>query len=152
MKKHTTKNEKETLALAKILLNDFNNNVFALTGNLGSGKTTFTKGLGKSLKIKETILSPTFNIMRVYNIPINKKNKYKYLCHIDAYRLQSFDDLKDLGINNYFKSPETLTIIEWADKIKGFLPKNTVFIDFKIGKKETERIIYTTVPKTQSDS
>ena len=147
MKKHTTKNEKETLALAKILLNDFNNNVFALTGNLGSGKTTFTKGLGKSLKIKETILSPTFNIMRVYNIPVNKKNRYKYLCHIDAYRLQNFDELKDLGINNYFKSPETLTIIEWDDKIKNFLPKNTVFIDFKIGKKETERIIYITIPK-----
>jgi tRNA threonylcarbamoyladenosine biosynthesis protein TsaE len=141
MKKFVTKNEKETLALAKLLFNNLNDNItFALIGNLGSGKTTFTKGLAKYLKIKENILSPTFNIIKVYTIPHNKNN-YKYLCHVDAYRLQTFEDLKALGLDNYLDSLETITVIEWADKIKKYLPKNTFFIKFKSGKEETERII-----------
>ncbi len=144
MKKYITQNEKETLLLAKTLLKDFDNkNILALIGDLGSGKTTFTKGLAKALGIKENITSPTFNILKTYNTPANRYTltAIRYFCHIDAYRLTSFKDLEELGINNYFKSPETITVIEWADKIKKFLPKNSIIIEFKIGKKENQRII-----------
>ena len=144
MKKYITKSEKETLTLAKKLLNDTGSkNIFALIGDLGSGKTTFTKGISQSLGIKDTITSPTFNILKIYKIPSSrhKLTPIRYLCHIDAYRLKNFKDLEGLGINNYFNSFNTITIIEWADKIKRFLPKNTAFINFQVGNKENERII-----------
>ncbi len=106
--------------------------ILALVGELGAGKTTFIQGLGESLGIKK-IISPTFILMRKYEI----KNKNFY--HIDLYRLE--DNLKseiiNLGITDIWAKKENIVALEWADKIKDQLPKNTIWINFKsIGENE----------------
>ncbi len=102
--------------------------VIALEGNLGAGKTTFTQGLGKELGIGEPILSPTFVIMKRY--PVSGK-KYKNLYHIDAYRLDGFNDMESILEKEVFDDPANLIVVEWAEKIKDILPSTTVWIKFE---------------------
>ncbi|HEX3095906.1 MAG TPA: tRNA (adenosine(37)-N6)-threonylcarbamoyltransferase complex ATPase subunit type 1 TsaE [Patescibacteria group bacterium] len=97
--------------------------IIALVGDLGSGKTTFTKALGKALGIKQNISSPTFVLMQQFLT----KNKLHFY-HLDLYRTKNLADIKSLGITEWWGRPETITVIEWADKIKTSLPKNTQFI------------------------
>lgn len=101
--------------------------IIALEGNLGSGKTTFVQGLAKGLKIKESVLSPTFLILKQF--PIALKN-YKNFYHIDAYRLKNPQELLELGFDDLIKNPENLIVIEWADRIKKILPKHIMKIKF----------------------
>jgi len=101
--------------------------VLALSGELGAGKTTFTKFLAKSLGIKENIISPTFTIINSYKI---QNTKYK-LIHIDCYRLLNPEKLLDLGFNDILQDKNSIVVIEWAECVKNFLPKNTLWIEFK---------------------
>ena len=110
--------------------------ILGLTGNLGAGKTIFTKGLALGLGIKKNITSPTFVLMKVYP---TKHQQIKFLVHIDAYRIKSAHDLIAIGADEYFKRADTITVIEWADKIKKILPKKTKFVKISINK--TSRII-----------
>jgi tRNA threonylcarbamoyladenosine biosynthesis protein TsaE len=105
-----------------------------LSGDLGSGKTAFVKGVAKALKIKETVISPTFVLMRRYKIPKTKNS----LIHIDAYRLNTKKELKALLPKN---TAHTLILIEWPECIPGLSKKILKTILFKHGKKEQERII-----------
>jgi len=98
--------------------------IISLEGELGSGKTTFTQGFAKGLGIKENPRSPTFVIMQIY------KFKKRSFIHIDAYRVKS-KDLKILGWRALIKNPENLILIEWGNKIKNILPKNSLRIIFK---------------------
>ncbi|NCF74890.1 MAG: tRNA (adenosine(37)-N6)-threonylcarbamoyltransferase complex ATPase subunit type 1 TsaE [Xanthomonadaceae bacterium] len=144
MKIYISKNEKQTLSFAKNFAKKLKGgDIILLIGNLGSGKTIFVKGIAKALNIKKSISSPTFNIIKIYNIPHNldKKNKIKYLCHIDAYRLKNQKDLKILGIDEILSSQKTVTLIEWANKVKNILPKNNISIQFKTTNNKNERII-----------
>lgn len=113
--------------------------VISLEGDLGAGKTTFTQGFAGGLGIKEKIQSPTFVILKIYDIPKNNKN----LIHVDAYRLQA-KDFKVLGwkefINPPAGGPQNIILVEWGNKIKNILPKNTVRILFEHDKKNS-RII-----------
>lgn len=102
--------------------------VFALVGELGAGKTTFVKAVGKSLKIKKTITSPSFVIMNVY--PFKSGGKNKILVHLDLYRTKKFLEVKALGLKELWNKKDTITFIEWGDKIKKHLPKNTKIINF----------------------
>jgi len=97
--------------------------IIALTGNLGSGKTTFTKALGKALGIKQNISSPTFVMMQQFLT----KNKLHFY-HLDLYRTKNFKEVEGLGITEWWGHPQTITVIEWADKIQGSLPKHTQLI------------------------
>lgn len=106
-------------------------------GNLGAGKTIFTKGLALGLGIKKNITSPTFVLMKIYRV---KSLNIKFLVHIDAYRIKSADDLTAIGANEYFNRTDTVTVIEWADKIKKILPKKTRLIKISINK--NSRTIY----------
>jgi len=129
-----THSEKETYNFAKDFSNKLNGGeVLLLIGDLGSGKTAFTKGLAKGLKIKNTITSPTFVLMKVYS-------GKKQLIHIDAYRLNSGQDLEAIGALDYFGDPEWITVIEWAERVKDVWPKNKVVIEFKV-KSDKEREI-----------
>ncbi|MDD4271224.1 MAG: tRNA (adenosine(37)-N6)-threonylcarbamoyltransferase complex ATPase subunit type 1 TsaE [Patescibacteria group bacterium] len=105
--------------------------IIGLTGNLGAGKTVFTKGLTLGLGIKKNIASPTFVLMKVY--PVNK-HQIKFLVHIDAYRIKSTDDLIAIGAEEYFNRSDSLVVIEWADKIKTILPKKAKFVNITIDK------------------
>lgn len=103
--------------------------VIALIGELGSGKTTFTKALGKALGIKHSIPSPTFVMMQEFPVPKTKTRKKLYLYHLDLYRIKSFKEVVSLGITEWWGHPETITVIEWADKIEASkLPTGTTII------------------------
>ncbi len=110
--------------------------VIALTGNLGAGKTTFTQGFAKTLGVKEKILSPTFVLLKVYKI------KSGHLVHVDCYRLGSSQEIEQLGVKNIFKDARTIVLIEWAERIKKLLPPDTIWINFRHGKNQNERILY----------
>lgn len=90
--------------------------VVLLTGDLGAGKTTFTRGVAEALKITDTITSPTFNIMKVY-----MKGEHP-LIHIDAYRLAHQNH--DIGLEEYIGYENGLTMIEWPEYIQELLPNN----------------------------
>jgi tRNA threonylcarbamoyladenosine biosynthesis protein TsaE len=103
--------------------------IYALVGPLGSGKTTFTKAFGRALGIRNKILSPTFIVMQVFDIP--SKQPATTLYHLDLYRTKTFREVKTLGITEWWNQPDTITIIEWADKIKDHLPTRTIYLRFK---------------------
>jgi tRNA threonylcarbamoyladenosine biosynthesis protein TsaE len=115
--------------------------VLALAGELGGGKTTFVQGLAKALGVKERILSPTFVIMRRFDIKILGYYDIKNLYHIDCYRLEKSEDLVELGLKEILKNPQNLVVIEWADKVKEIIPKNAVWLKFEWAS-ENKRKIY----------
>lgn len=109
--------------------------VIALEGDLGAGKTTFTKGLGQGLAIRKTINSPTFTIIKEYTgiMP---------LYHMDVYRLE--DSNEDLGFDEYFDG-SGVTVVEWAHYIEEQLPEEILSIRIELGENGTRMI--TAVPK-----
>lgn len=136
MYKITSRSERETIELAQNIESEkFPNMVICLEGDLGSGKTVFTKGFASSLGIEETITSPTFNIIKEY------QNEEMDLYHMDVYRLDGVKE--DIGIEEYF-TKGGVTIIEWADMIKDILPEERLEIRFKILDDEDARIIVIT--------
>ncbi|NCN25040.1 tRNA (adenosine(37)-N6)-threonylcarbamoyltransferase complex ATPase subunit type 1 TsaE [Candidatus Falkowbacteria bacterium CG10_big_fil_rev_8_21_14_0_10_37_14] len=102
--------------------------VLALVGELGAGKTAFCRGLAKGLKVTETVNSPTFVVMRVYDI---KKAKIKQFVHIDAYRLNQGKELTDIGVDDYLGQNDVVMAIEWADKVTEIWPAKVKVINFK---------------------
>jgi tRNA threonylcarbamoyladenosine biosynthesis protein TsaE len=102
--------------------------IIALIGELGSGKTTFTKALGKALGIKHSIPSPTFVMMQEFEIPKKISGRKLFLYHLDLYRTKSFAEVISLGITEWWGHPQAVTVIEWADKIQNHLPKGTIII------------------------
>jgi tRNA threonylcarbamoyladenosine biosynthesis protein TsaE len=91
-----------------------NSIIIALSGELGTGKTTLTQEIGKLLGIKEKLVSPTFVIMKKYK---TKNEKYKNLIHIDAYRLNNSQELLNLGWPELVEDKENLIIIEWPERV-----------------------------------
>ncbi|MDD3101570.1 MAG: tRNA (adenosine(37)-N6)-threonylcarbamoyltransferase complex ATPase subunit type 1 TsaE [Patescibacteria group bacterium] len=136
MKKIITHSEKQTLNLGKKIAKKLvGGEVLALNGELGSGKTVLIKGIAAELGIKKHITSPTFVVMKIYSVKSLK------ICHIDAYRLNSGQDLINIGVKDWSAKPNTVTVIEWAERVKNILPKDTITIKLKLGKKKNERII-----------
>lgn len=125
----TTKNAQETKDLGKKLSVDLETNIFALSGDLGSGKTTFVQGFASALGVKD-IISPTFILMRTYDIA---HEKYKSLYHLDLYRLETQveQSLKDLGIEEVWEDPRNIVLIEWAEKARELIPKDAAWIYFE---------------------
>lgn len=123
MKQYLTNSEEETKDLAKNLAKQLRG-VIALTGELGAGKTTFAVGFAKGLGIKEKIISPTYVLIRQHSIPDTQKTLY----HIDLYRLADFTEL---GLKEIMGNPNNIILIEWAEKVRNLLPKNTIWISFK---------------------
>ncbi len=110
----------------------------ALEGDLGAGKTTFTKSFAHTCGIKpEDITSPTFVIMKRYEINFRG---FKELIHIDAYRLDNEHDIIKLGFMTLLKKPETIILIEWAERIKAVLPTTTRTISFRVVDENSREI------------
>lgn len=107
--------------------------IIALIGDLGTGKTTLTKAVAEGLGVKETITSPTFNIVKQYDsgrLP---------LYHFDVYRIGDTDEMYELGYEEYFFG-DGVCIIEWADIIEEIIPEDAMFIRIEYGEREGERI------------
>lgn len=125
-----TNSEKETLALAKKLAaRARGGEVYALSGDLGAGKTVFARGFAAGLGIKRNINSPTFVLMKIY--PVKKNKTIKHLCHIDAYRLKSAKDLEVIGATDFLGKKEVISFVEWPERIKKILPVKTNWIKIK---------------------
>ncbi|MGP4082608.1 tRNA (adenosine(37)-N6)-threonylcarbamoyltransferase complex ATPase subunit type 1 TsaE [Pseudalkalibacillus sp. R45] len=115
--------------------------VITLEGDLGAGKTTFTKGLAKGLHIKRVVKSPTFTIIREY------KGRLP-LYHMDVYRLEDSDE--DLGFDEYFEG-EGVTVVEWAHLIEDFLPDDRLAITIRrLSDNERELTIEPTGERSNS--
>lgn len=103
----------------------------AIFGDLGAGKTVFVKGLAQGLGIKRRILSPTFIFLRSYPLTIN--HKPLTFNHIDLYRGEKLTDFDQLGLDEIF-SKNSITVIEWPERLEGKLPSKR--IEIKIEKKD----------------
>lgn len=138
-----TNSEEETLDWAAGFAKDLKGGeILALVGELGSGKTTFAKGLAQGLGINQSLSSPTFVYMKLYGVqsPNPGQENIKQLCHIDAYRTQHEYDIISIGAEDFIGKEDIITVIEWADKIKDILPQRTRFLYFT-NKNATKRFI-----------
>ena len=111
--------------------------MLALYGDLGSGKTTFVQQLGRLLGIKRSLQSPTFVIMKNYAL---KVATFSHFIHIDAYRLQSEAELTQLGFAQLLKDPSNLIAIEWAERVEGLIPADSVRVRFRFVDDTTREI------------
>ena len=136
--KVTTYSEEETIELAQNIESEkFPNMVICLQGDLGSGKTMFTKGFAKAMQVEEEITSPTFNIIKEYTsgeLP---------LYHMDVYRLDG--NVEDLGIEEYY-TKGGVNIIEWADMIPDYLPEERLDIKIKSSNEDEDKRTITLIP------
>lgn len=106
--------------------------VIALSGDLGAGKTKLSQGIALGLEVKKKVNSPTFVIVKKYPGRLN-------LIHIDAYRLQGEDDLINIGWEDFINQ-DTVVLIEWPERIKKILPRETVWISIKAKDENTREI------------
>jgi len=128
-----THNNLQTINLGKKIARQLKGGeVLTLSGDLGAGKTTLTKGLALGLGIKKLVISPTFLLLRLYKINNKKKPTIKYLVHIDCYRLKGGDELIDIGADEYFNRPDTVVVIEWPERVKKILPKKVIKVSLKV--------------------
>ena len=129
----TTKNEFETIELAQNFESEkFPNMIICLDGELGSGKTVFTKGIANALGIDETITSPTFTIIKEYNGELP-------LYHMDVYRLDG--NTEGLDIEEYF-TKGGVVVIEWAETIKNILPEERLDVKIKVLDENRRLLIF----------
>ena len=134
--KVTTYNEQDTIELAQNIESEkFKNMVICLEGDIGSGKTVFTKGFAHALEVTEDVTSPTFNIIKEYT------TGEMPLYHMDVYRLDG--NIDALGIEEYY-TKGGITIIEWADTIIDYLPDKR--LDIKIKVIDEEKRVFIMIP------
>ncbi|MBI5753906.1 tRNA (adenosine(37)-N6)-threonylcarbamoyltransferase complex ATPase subunit type 1 TsaE [Candidatus Peregrinibacteria bacterium] len=131
-----SRNLADTAKIAKKISSKVKNGgLICLIGDLGSGKTTFTKALVAEFGIKHfNIKSPTYTYIRQY--PHRKHKIY----HIDLYRLENFDRLFLEELNEIFENKKNIIVIEWADKLADFLPKKCLKINFEYLDKNSRKI------------
>lgn len=121
--KYIIKTEEEMINLGqKIGVLVYPNMVITMNGNLGAGKTTITKGIGKAMGIKRVINSPTFTIMKIYEGSLN-------LYHLDVYRIESSES--DFELEEYFYMGG-VSVIEWSNNIKDLIPEDAINLEFEI--------------------
>lgn len=131
--KYISNSEKDTYKLAKMFEEKLHGGeVVVLNGDLGAGKTTFTKGLCKALGVTENVTSPTFTLMNIY------KSGRLNLYHFDMYRIEDESEALELGLDEFFNS-NGVCMIEWAENIRNMIPKNHITINItKLGENSRE--------------
>lgn len=133
--KITVQNLEETKKIAALVGEHLiGGEVLELTGDVGSGKTTFTKGLAEGLGVEDDVQSPSFTISRFY-----KGRDGLELHHYDFYRLPDPGIMK-FDVHESTADPKAVTVIEWAETVADVLPEKRVRIHFDYGKEETERV------------
>lgn len=146
MREYITHSPEETQALAQQVVSVLGAyegvrgtaTIVALQGNLGAGKTVFVKGVAEILGVKEVVTSPTFVIEKIYSLP--EEAPWKRLVHVDAYRLESEDDLNALDWGTLATNPHNLIMIEWPEQVGLGVPERALWIEFE-AVDESTRII-----------
>lgn len=139
---HTVKDLSELSELANefaghLLPSDSTATIIGLSGDLGSGKTAFTKAFAAALGIKEEILSPTFVLAKFY--PLLGK-PWKELVHIDAYRIEDENELSTLRFNEMVGDPKKLIILEWPEQLGKHYPSFASTLKFTFVDEHTRKI------------
>jgi tRNA threonylcarbamoyladenosine biosynthesis protein TsaE len=112
--------------------------VFALAGDLGSGKTTFVRGFFRGAGIRRRPASPTFILVR--RTPLDRGG-FANIFHVDAYRIRRRRELAALGMREMLRDPRNLVIVEWAEKVRRALPKDATWVMFSHGASAHERTL-----------
>ncbi len=126
--------EKETESFGEKLAKKLTGNeILALYGGLGAGKTCFTRGIAKGLSVNEnTVHSPTFALLNEYS------GKFK-VYHFDMYRINSLDSLYSVGFFDFLDTG--IIITEWSENIDKFLPNGAIKVHLSYGQNENERVL-----------
>jgi len=151
---YITKNSEETKKLgfnfAKTLRKG---DVVCLYGDLGFGKTTFVQGLAEGLGIKKRIISPTFIIVRCYELQTsnfklktqNYSSKLKSLerfYHVDLYRIGSERDIEGLGLEEIINDKNNIVVIEWAERLRSLMPAKRVDVEFSYEEENIRKVTF----------
>ncbi len=118
-------------SLAKLIKDDL---IICLEGDLGAGKTLFTQNFCKALNVKESVTSPTFNLMNVYEGD-------KRIYHFDLYRLENEEDLEEIGFYEYSDVDDEVVLIEWPDRFFACMPEDYLHIKIERAENEQSRIL-----------
>lgn len=130
-----SKNEKQTKAIASKLASELKfGDVVLLEGDLGSGKTVFTKGIAEKLGVKDIITSPTFTILNLYKIENGN------FAHFDMYRIENESELSELGFEEYIGGQATICAIEWSSQTPSIIPKNSITVTLEKVDEKTRKI------------
>lgn len=122
---YTTHSADETIALGEKIGEKLSKgDVIAFKGDLGSGKTTITRGISMGLGLGDNVTSPTFSLVNEY------RGKEKSLIHFDMYRISNPDDVEFTGFWDYLEEGCILAV-EWSENISDVIPKNSIIISFK---------------------
>ncbi len=139
MSTHISHSAHETKEIGKELARTLTGgDIIILKGELGAGKTAFTKGIAEGLGIEKEVMSPTFTLMSVY--PVDH-DTIKELVHVDTYRLETYEELLEIGIEDYLGKLDTLTIIEWPEKVDKLLENRKLTVVTLTAGTTTERTI-----------
>lgn len=145
MYKIISRNETETEAIGRFIGAFLKpGDILCLNGDLGAGKTTLTKSIGKALEIQEYITSPSFTIVNEYH-----DGKYP-LYHFDVYRINDLEELYEIGYEEYFFG-EGICIIEWANMIEELLPENVIQLELHRTNEENLREVWI-APTTRGEA
>ena len=112
-----------------------------LSGDLGAGKTAFTKAVARALCVEETVNSPTFVLEKIYQLG-GETPKLERLIHIDAYRLETGSELTPLGFDELMQDSGNLILLEWPEKVADALPAPAIRISFVVHPNESRTISY----------
>lgn len=136
MQKQISKSEQDTIKIASEIAKNNKCNLILLKGDLGTGKTHFAKGFAHGMGISQNVSSPTYSLINEYS------QNTKRLIHIDLYRIDSFQELIELGLFELLNS-DAVCIIEWSDKLPALyeLPHIEVAIEHDSLNNDTHRII-----------
>lgn len=139
-----TSSFKETQELGKKFAESLNGGaVIALRGDLGSGKTTFVQGLAQGLGVTQRIISPTFIIMRTYNVIKSSSHQaIKSFYHVDLYRIETGSDVEGLGLLELMHDPQNVIVIEWPEKIEQLLPSTCINFFFEYLEDDKRKISF----------
>jgi tRNA threonylcarbamoyladenosine biosynthesis protein TsaE len=140
-----SKNIEETKAVAQKLLEKIAESaprgscVVALQGDLGAGKTTLVQQAAAILGVGETVISPTFIIEKIYKL---NNDRFSHLIHIDAYRLESAQELERLGWHELTTDKTNLIFVEWPERVTGILPQDAIAVHLEFVNDTTRKISF----------
>ena len=126
-KEFITSSEEETENIGKTLAMSLSKgDAVLLRGNLGAGKTVFSRGFARGLGITEPVSSPTYTIVQEYELPDGGR-----LYHLDLYRISGVNAALAFGVDEFLDDPQGISLIEWPDRIDGILPENAICVEIE---------------------